>query len=544
MSNHKRWWSLPLLLAGLTLIAVALGASGSKPAESASAAHPDLANTILVKFHTGASAQAIDALNGAQAAQQVDAIPALGIRVLRVPPGQAAGKVVLAYANNPLVEFAEVNSLVAPEAVPNDPSYGSEWHLAKIGAAAAWDRAKANGVLVGVCDTGFEATHPDLAPILRADLGWNAVDGTNNWAPVVNHGTMVAGIISAATNNSTGVAGIGWGSFVIPVRISNLADGSAYVSDAVKCVQYSVDHGARVVNLSYDMSGSAALDTVGKYAQGKGALTFVAAGNNAVDAGYPNYSGFLGISATTSADVLASFSSFGAQVDLAAPGQNVYTTRPSATYGAFSGTSAASPVAAGVGVLVFGANPALSAAQAEAILKSTATDLGAAGVDPFFGAGVVNAAGAVAAALGTSGVAPTPTAAPTSTPTPAPTRVATATPTPSITATATPSATSTPSPTPTLLKTETFTAKLGGKNQPTVRSHSFSTASSGPMTLSLAWGGKAKLAYTVFDSSGTVVQSSSSGTGMALSVMPAGEYRVEVRLVSGQATYTLTVSHY
>ena len=198
--------------------------------------------TILVKFKSNASEQAVAALNASNAVNQVDAIPALGIRVLRVPAGKSAATVVAAYAKHPLVQFAEVNALVKPEAIPNDPSYGSQWHLAKIQAPTAWDSAKATGVLVTVCDTGVEGTHPDLQPVLRADLGWNAVDGSTNWQPIASHGTMVSGSIAAATNNTTGVAGVAWGANIIAVRISNTTDCSAYVSDAVKCIQYGGPH--------------------------------------------------------------------------------------------------------------------------------------------------------------------------------------------------------------------------------------------------------------------------------------------------------------
>lgn len=537
MLNRKSWWSVPLLLAGLALVVFAFGASTSKPAESAFAAHPDLSNTILVKFKTGASEQAIEALNANEATQQVDAIPALGIRVLRVPPGKGAGKAAFAYANNPLVEFAEANSLVTPEAVPNDPYFANEWHLAKIQAATAWDSAKATGVTATVCDTGVSATQPDLISVLRADLGWNAADGTANWAPIIGHGTAVAGTIAAAANNGIGVAGVAWGAQIIPVRISNLADGSAYVSDAAKCINYGADHGSRVINVSYRMASSSALDAAGKYAQSKGALTFVAAGNDGVEQVWTNYPGFIAVSATGSTDAMASFSNWGAYVDLAAPGQNIKTTWVDGTYQVASGTSFSSPVAAGVAALVFGANPGLSASQAQAVLFASGDDLGTAGWDPYYGNGRVNATKAVAAAGGTP--APTPTATPTTAPI-APTATPTSTvsaPSPTPTTTSTPAPTATPAPTKQLV-TNTFKGKLNAKTTSTA-SHSVTVTADGPLEIRLSWTGKGAAGMTVTGSGGTLTSQSPASL-----IVPAGVYTVTVRAMSGNISYQLSATHY
>ena len=160
MPQSRSWRSLSLVLGAMVLFALAASAFWMKPAESAPPFAASSATSLIVKFNVGANENAIAALNAAHGTEQIDAIPALGLRVLRLPPGAAAATVAEAYARNPLVEFAEPNELVAPEAIPNDPNYGSAWHLAKIEAPAAWDMAKANGVLVGVCDTGVEGSHP------------------------------------------------------------------------------------------------------------------------------------------------------------------------------------------------------------------------------------------------------------------------------------------------------------------------------------------------------------------------------------------------
>ena len=507
-----------------------------RPAESAAPALPaSNATSLLVRFKDGSAEQSIAALNGAHGTKQRKEIAGLHLRELQLPPGASAQKVAAAYRRSSLVAFAEPNELVTPGVIPNDPSYGSAWHLTKLEAAAAWDTSRATNVLTAVCDSGFEATHPDHEPVLRADLGWNTASDNGDWSPVMNHGTLVSGALAAATNNGAGVAGIAWGASIIPVRISNLADGSAYVSDAVECIQYAADRGARVINLSYRMAHSSAIDAAAAYARQRGALTFVAAGNDGAAQAWTDFPNFVSVAATTSMDVRASYSNTGAYVDIAAPGSNIQTTRTGGTYGPASGTSLASPVAAGVAALVFGANPGLSPSQVEAILRQSADDLGSAGEDNEYGAGRVNARRAVQLAGG----GPAPTPGPTSSPSP------TATPSPSVTTTppptATPTSTPTPGPGP---RTESFAGKLGGKS-PNSKSHPFSTASSGSVVVTLIWGGKAKLEYTVFDASGASILSASANGGTATaSTLPPGAYRIEVRATSGQASYTANVTHH
>ena len=614
--------ALATITLALLLIPLSAVSSGIGIAESAPPAPPA---TVVVAFQTGASEAAIAALIASHASSEVDAIPALGMKVLRVPPGQDAAAFAQRLARHPLIRTAEPNQLVAPGVIANDPYYGQAWHLPKIEAAAAWDRAKATGVLIAVCDTGVEGSHPDLAPILRADLGWNAVSNSTDWSPIAGHGTLVAGAAAAATNNATGVAGVAWGAQVLPVRISNNADGTAYISDAAKCIQYAADKGARVINLSYRMASYSSIDAAAAYARDRGALTFVAAGNDGVDPAWTDWPNFLAVSATASDDSRATYSNFGTYVDIAAPGNSIQTTKVGATYGTASGTSLASPVAAGVAALIFGANPGLSAAAAESILRQSADDLGTSGEDATYGSGRINARRAVELAQGggappdatpptvaitspgpgatvsgsitvsasasdNTGVArvefwldgqlratdtsvpyaiswdsasasdgthswsalaydaaansasasvsftianapaPTPSPSPSPAPSPAPSPSPTPSPTPS------------PSPSPV---SETFTGKLGGKNQPTSRTHTFTAAGAGPLTATLTWGGKAKLEYTVYNSAGQPVQTGiTSGKSSTLSGLPAGAYTVTVRVLSGQASYTLAITHY
>lgn len=362
---------------------------------------------ILLKFKPGVQKGHEELIFKLHRLSVKEEIAQIGVKVVKVDE-HARDHVIEALSHNPAVDFAEINAIVEPEVIPNDPNYGISYHLPKIQAPTAWDNTKATNILIGICDTGV-ASVADLTPVLRGDLGFNTVDNSTNWANLAGHGTLVSGAAAAATNNGIGVAGVAWDAKIIPVRISNQTNGSANVSDGAECINYAADHGARAINLSYRMAGYSTIDAAGQYAKGKGALVAVAAGNDSVDPGWPNYPGFLAVGGTNNLDTLASWSNFGNFVDLVAPGVNIQTTKADGSYGIASGTSLATPLVVGTLALIFGANPSLSAAQAQVILLNNADDLGDAGYDVKFGWGRVNAARGVSAALG----APSDTQSPT-----------------------------------------------------------------------------------------------------------------------------------
>ncbi len=296
------------------------------------------------------------------------------------------------------VEFAEPDYLVAPELIPTDEKFASQWHHAKMNSPAAWDITTGDGqVIVAVCDTGVEATHPDLAANMMLP-GFNTVDGSTNTAPVAGHGTATAGCLAAIGNNAIGVAGMGWNFRILPVRVSNTADGYAYYSDLAEAVMWAADHGARVINVSYGAGGSSTMDSAAKYARNKGALVCISAGNSGVEVTYPDYASFLLVGASDANDLKASWSNFGTALDIVAPGTSIYTTKTGAAYGSFSGTSFSSPIAAGLAALVFALNPQLTPAEVENLILANCVDLGTAGEDKTFGRGRINAGATLQAA--------------------------------------------------------------------------------------------------------------------------------------------------
>jgi thermitase len=364
--------------------------------------------TLLVKPAAHASENALAALFAAQGAQEFDRVPALNLRLLRVP-AVAAERIQAALEKRPEIDYAEPDAVAHAIATPNDPSYGSQWHLTKIQAPLAWDVSTGSPkVIIAVIDSGVNAGHPDLAG--RVLPGYDFVNGDSDAHDDNGHGTAVAGVAAASTNNALGVAGLTWSSPVLPVKVLG-ADGSGSYSNIIKGITFSADSGARIINLSLGgTSSSRALQDAVNYAWGKSAVLIAAAGNNGNSTPvYPAACNLVvAVSATDSKDARPSWSNFGSYVELSAPGVSILTTHSASGYANYNGTSFSSPVAAGVAALVAATWPAASNAQIVDLLLKNADDIGAAGYDVYYGHGRVNAARAVLAA--SQAVAPDTTA--------------------------------------------------------------------------------------------------------------------------------------
>ncbi|MDP3013831.1 MAG: S8 family serine peptidase, partial [Candidatus Subteraquimicrobiales bacterium] len=214
------------------------------------------------------------------------------------------------------VEFAEANQTFKATLVPNDPYFSSQWSLARIGLPQAWDAetGRSNSVMVAVLDTGVDATHPDLAGKVIA--GYDFINKDPDPSDDDGHGTAVASVIAAATNNSQGIAGTSWGAKIMPLKVLNGAgDSSEYAVS--KGIIYAADKGAKVINMSFGGSTySQTIQSAIDYAGSKGCLLVAAAGNLSNGA-LPNvfypaaYDGVLAVSATNQSDLLATWSNYG-----------------------------------------------------------------------------------------------------------------------------------------------------------------------------------------------------------------------------------------
>lgn len=361
---------------------------------AAAPADPLVPGRILVMPRAGLSDAGLAAILNQHGGGKGRRIGASQLHIVDLPAGNEAAAVER-LSRHPHIKFAELDRRIAPSFATNDPYFGSQWHLPVIGANVAWDAARGDGVTIAILDTGVDGTHPDLSARLVA--GWNVYSNNADTADVHGHGTKVAGTAAAILANGAGVAGVAGNARIMPIRIS-AADGWATYSAMAQGVTWAADHGARVANISYIAAASASVISAADYMKNKGGLVVTAAGNAGTDPGITPTTALIAVAATDAADSRTSWSNFGNYVQLSAPGAGIYTTTSGGGYGAVSGTSFSSPVTAGVAALVMSANPALSSSSVESILYSTAVDLGAAGRDPYYGYGRVNAAGAVNAA--------------------------------------------------------------------------------------------------------------------------------------------------
>lgn len=354
---------------------------------------------LLIQTKAGFSSGAFDALLNSQGARFKRRLKNLDTELISVPAGDE-DKIARLLARHPHIKFVEKDMRVPMQFVPNDPIYPKQWHLAKIQAPAAWDMSAGNGITVAVLDTGVDASHPDLAP--RLVPGWNAVNGGNDTRDINGHGTAVAGTVVTATNNGYGVASVAWAAKLMPIRITNDSTGYAYWSDIANGVIWAADHGAKVVNVSYGVSNSAAITSAAQYLRGKGGLLVSAAMNESAYLSDPDNPYIITVSATDYNDAKTSWSNYGPSIDVAAPGLYIPTTMRGNLYGSWSGTSFASPIAAGVIAMIMQTNPTLVPDQVERVLEQSADDpTPGVDFDPKFGHGRVNAAKAVLLAANT-----------------------------------------------------------------------------------------------------------------------------------------------
>lgn len=340
------------------------------------------------------------------------------------------------------VEYAHPNYLLEAYAEPNDPLYARQWHLGALNLPAAWDQTTGSAeVTVAVIDSGVLPGHPDLAPKLlpgydfvEADFSGDGDgrDGDPTDPGGSFHGSHVAGTAAASTNDGVGVAGVSWGARLLPVRVLGVEAGTGTLADAIDGILWSVGasvpgaprnpNPADVLNLSlggpFLCSQAPAFQDAFDTAEAAGATVVVAAGNDNDDASYftpSSCGGVITVGATTFRNERAPYSNFGARIDVMAPGGNLNEDADGDgfpdgvlssvfdaagggdTYAYFQGTSMASPHVAGIVALMKSVQPDLTPAEVRDVLRRTARPLTAGSCAPGCGAGLVDAAAALAA---------------------------------------------------------------------------------------------------------------------------------------------------
>jgi len=237
------------------------------------------------------------------------------------------------------------------------PAQSIPWGIARVNAPAVWPANTGLAIKVAILDTGIKLDHPDLQDNIKG--GYNAISALKSANDDNGHGTHVAGTV-AAMNNNIGVVGVGPKIYLYAVKVLG-KNGSGWLSDLIEGLQWCIDNKMQVVNMSLGASGDnqSFHDAIIEAYNAKLVLV-AAAGNNgssgrAVD--YPaKYPEVIAVCATDQNDLLASFSSYGPEVDLAAPGVSINSTYKDGYYKVLSGTSMATPHVSAVAALVLGTN--------------------------------------------------------------------------------------------------------------------------------------------------------------------------------------------
>ncbi len=298
------------------------------------------------------------------------------------------------YQRQPFIQYAHLSYLLYPDEVPNDPDYPDQWHLEKVMAAQAWDIGHCSSdVVIAILDSGFDMNHEDLQDSFWEngletpgngidDDGNGYIDDVNGYdfwgsdnnpdnVDVANlHGSHVAGIAGATTNNGIGIAGGTWGCSLMLCKVfPDRADGGANPGDVAEGIIYAADNGADVINLSLGNAYDIPIEREAiEYAVAVGTVICAAAGNGGDDGmgdfepHYPaSYPGVIGVGNTTRFDVRNDSSNYGEEwVDVYAPGTSLRSTIPENTYKGESGTSMASPLAAALAALLISNNPGIT----------------------------------------------------------------------------------------------------------------------------------------------------------------------------------------
>ena len=357
---------------------------------------------VLVKLENGTTSlgDASRVLSAAQLSNAVP-IPDLDVWKLGVTPGEEMEQ-IRKLESLPGVEYAEPNYYVYAQEEPNDPRFSSQWGLPKINAPAGWDYTHgSSSVVIAIVDTGIDGTHVDLGAKVIA--GYNYVPATPVPIPAHSdsddsyHGTHVAGIAAAITDNSIGVAGVSWESLLMPVKVLD-SSGHGDYADVALGVRYAADHGAQVINMS--LGGNEDQQTLRdavEYAYGKGCLLLASSGNYGWSTLlYPaRYSHVMGVGRTNADDTRYSGSNYGEGLNVMAPGSSIYSTMPGNRYDELSGTSMSCPFASGLAALLWAVEPDATNADVQQYMQENAVDLGGPGWDPYYGYGRIDVLGSL-----------------------------------------------------------------------------------------------------------------------------------------------------
>lgn len=381
--------------------------------------NPYVAGELIVSYKEGATGPSARsaAATGVDAQVEED-LPEIDAAVLSVPEAKNERseetrkgnleRTKRALEEDPNVEAVDYNYVAQPQqAASNDPLLSQQWGLSRVRAPQAWGTATGVDTVVAVLDSGVQNAHPDLNGAILDE--WDYFNNDAGGDDDTGHGTHVAGIAAAFTNNGRGIAGTAPDAFIFDYKVC--ARNGCPISAQIPGMVDAADTGADVINMSLAGYGrSTAQERAVNYAWNSGTVVVAAAGNDATNQpAFPAaYANVIAVTATDFQNGDSDFSNYGNWVNVAAPGGElrgslsatrfqILSTYPtylnSSGYVFLNGTSMATPYVSGIAALLASQNR--SAAQIRQRIESTATDIGPRGRDNLFGTGLVNAQAAV-----------------------------------------------------------------------------------------------------------------------------------------------------
>lgn len=381
---------------------------------------------ILVRFKPTVSRQSISHTLKTYGSPSYRRIPGVDLYRVDIPEESSVEEMLYVWNQNALVENARPDHVAHIAVTPNDTFFKDQYALsntgqaipvpgspsgkasADISATSAWEETKGDDtVVIAVIDTGVDLDHPDLKNKIVSP-GKDFVNDDDDASDDNGHGTFVAAIAAAETNNDEGIAGVAWNCKLLPIKAMD-KEGDGYYSDVIAGIIWAYENGADVINLSLG-GGSPDTDLEAALlgAVQAGAVVVAASGNDdgagvLYPAKYDQY--VLAVAATDYNDVRPAWSNYGPEVDVAAPGESIISAVPtwyfgagSLPYGVGGGTSFATPFVAGMTALIMSAKPWMSSADIMKVIKYTADDVNSAeypGNDEYIGYGRINMATAL-----------------------------------------------------------------------------------------------------------------------------------------------------
>jgi thermitase len=404
-----------VVIASVAAVLLGLGAVTAAGPSNAATEPQQATGQIIVKFRDNGAAAGVLRQS---ALSEGAAVGSTGAHVVKVPAGQESS-LIAALSRNPAVEYAEPDEVVTP--ATSDQYFPRQYALqntgqtftntastltvpagtpdADVDAVEAWNVTTGSGIKVAVLDSGVASDNPDINPkvVLRANFSSAATNEDN-----YGHGTHVAGIVAATSNNTIGVAGTCPGCTILAGKVLD-DNGVGSTSAVANGINWAVSNGAKVINMSIGVRASRTLETAVNNAWSKGVVLVAAAGNGGNQTKiYPGaYANVIAVAATDNRDAKASFSTYGASwVDIAAPGVNVYSTFPnhnfvlatqnnrSFGYDVGNGTSMSSAIVAATAALAWSSHPGATNTSIRADVESTADKIS--GTGTFWANGRVN----------------------------------------------------------------------------------------------------------------------------------------------------------